>query len=52
MKYQAHINIEYCNKSNLIKYLFKYINKGVDRVTVSMKNGGSTGVVENSDEIR
>ncbi|XP_057422827.1 uncharacterized protein LOC130716812 [Lotus japonicus] len=39
MKYQAHINIEYCNKSNSIKYLFKYVHKGVDRVTMSMSAG-------------
>ncbi|RID48364.1 hypothetical protein BRARA_I04879 [Brassica rapa] len=43
-KYEAHINVEWCCRTSAIKYLFKYITKGVDRATVLLKEverGGS-----------
>ncbi|KAJ1689867.1 hypothetical protein LUZ63_014022 [Rhynchospora breviuscula] len=36
LKYQAHINVERCHRTDMIKYLFKYICKGRDRAMVSI----------------
>ncbi|XP_072066848.1 uncharacterized protein [Arachis hypogaea] len=43
MSYQADVNVEYCNKSNAIKYLFKYVNKGPDRVAVGVTKEAFSG---------
>jgi hypothetical protein len=44
-KFNAHINVEVCSHTIAIKYLFKYIYKGLDRATVEIasataQNGG------------
>ncbi|GJW31925.1 hypothetical protein Tco_0051957 [Tanacetum coccineum] len=58
LRYYAHVNVEYCGWTMLIKYLFKYISKGTDRVVANITTPigeiASTSNVQNIqiDEIR
>ena len=53
LKYGCHINVEYTCQTSAIKYLFKYVHKGNDRVTAGLfQNGGSSSSNMKVDEIR
>ncbi|KAL4287192.1 hypothetical protein AHAS_Ahas19G0161600 [Arachis hypogaea] len=46
LKYAYHINVEYTFQTLAIKYLFKYLHKGNDRVTTAFYQNGTSYVNE------
>lgn len=46
LKYDCHINVEVCGGIKCVKYIYKYIHKGHDRVSLELHNG------QNCDEIQ
>ena len=48
LKFCAHINFEICSQSVVIKYLFKYLTKGPDRIRVIIEKNIYT---ENSGKL-
>lgn len=52
LKFGCHINVEYTCQTSSIKYLFKYVHKGNDRVTASLLNHDSVDEIQSYYDCR
>ncbi|XP_071700235.1 uncharacterized protein [Rutidosis leptorrhynchoides] len=50
MTFQAHINVECCSTTSLIKYLFKYISKGTDRMAIRIAKPIGSGSCQSQQQ--
>ncbi|XP_074313405.1 uncharacterized protein LOC141648575 [Silene latifolia] len=44
--FDCHLNVEVCSTINAVKYLYKYVYKGHDRVLFNVKSGGAAPLVD------
>ncbi|XP_050205787.1 uncharacterized protein LOC126655597 [Mercurialis annua] len=51
MDYEAHLNTEFCCYSSLVKYLFKYISKGSDRIRAVIETNNPIDQNTNTNNI-
>ena len=52
LKFNAHINLEVCSLIHAVKYLYKYVYKGIDRASLKLKQTTQAANNEPVDEIR
>lgn len=46
LKFDAHINVEVCTSIASVKYLYKYVYKGHDRLVVELRGNENLGEVD------
>ncbi|XP_019262967.1 PREDICTED: uncharacterized protein LOC109240748 [Nicotiana attenuata] len=51
-KFDCHVNVEICSDIKVVKYLYKYICKGHDKIEFSVHNNGTNAEVDEIKEYR
>ena len=52
MKYRCHLNVEVCNSITAVKYLYKYVYKGHDKVMYGVKSQSEDHLDLPGDQVR